>query len=141
VPFLRRDWENEFVWDLLMSMMAPAQLEGEVIGEGFSLFGFHHSILEFPKKLQELCQKKQIQKFSQIEENGYVTFLGLSETEPRFFSKDIKCACYRREPHKFFIELPAFIHRYMIGRIVDFKLSTSHGSITLTILFHQAIPS
>ena len=119
------------------SMMAPPVLEGSAeSGCGASLAGFHCSRSEYLKRLEEFnLNFPDALMISTYEDNGFICFVAARFKPMESFPVPSKSACFIREPHKFFRDLPAFL-RSTRARIIDsMALSGSLGSVTLTLLY------
>ena len=117
-------------------MMASVKTSGSAeSGYGISLHGFHCPTLEFQARLDELT--KNLYSFNdcvQFEENGHIVFLALKR-ESSIIPAHRQAATFRREPHKFFLDLPAFLARTKAQFVDRLCLSGSLGSISLTLLY------
>jgi len=122
-----------------MPMMAGLQMEGVAeSGYGIKLSGFHCSALEFPKKLGDFTKDGVTPgKISQCESNSYVSFLMCSR-EGLHTPAQVKIATFRREPHRFFIDLATWLRSTRAMFVDDMILSQSYGSLTLTLMYRPA---
>lgn len=121
------------------TMMSPAALEGTAdSGYGITLAGFHCPVIEFGKKQGELLAKfPEPHDIVSHEDNGYVTFLAIKR-EPSIFSGKREMRTFRREPHKFFQDLPRFLSSTRAEFIDRMILTGSLGSISFTILYRPS---
>jgi hypothetical protein len=117
------------------NMMQGFLTEGSAdSGYGMSLKGFYCQNAEVPGRLEALYAKGFINDFVTFEVNGYTLFLAVKR-ESCQVPLDRKIATYRREPHKFFADLPAFFAKTKAQYIDRMTLSGSLGSISLTLLY------
>lgn len=118
------------------NMMQGFLTEGSAeSGYGMSLKGFYCPNAQYAERLDALYAKAGfINDFATFEVNGYVLFLA-AKRESCQVSIDRKIATYRREPHKFFADLPAFFAKTKAQFIDRMTLSGSLGSISLTLLY------
>lgn len=116
--------------------MAGLQMEGIAdSGYGVTLGGFHCPAVEFPSRLEDL--KSRFGPFRDVcvrEENGYVTFLAYARETP-VIPQGIEIQTFRREPHKFFVDLPRFLLKTRAQFVDRMVLSGSMGSLSLTLLY------
>jgi len=121
------------------TMMAGPQLSGSAeSGYGIRLSGFHCASRDFAVNADFIA--KDIQggaKISQCEMEGHVAFL-IATRDGLSIPAETKLATYRREPHKFFIDLAHFIKSTRACFIDDMVLTSSSGSLCLTILYRPA---
>jgi hypothetical protein len=104
-------------------------------GYGMSLKGFYCPNAEYPGRLEALYAKAGfINDFVTFEVNGYTLFMA-AKRESYQVPLDRKIVTYRREPHKFFQDLPAFFAKTKAQFIDRMTLSGSMGSISLTLLY------
>ena len=117
-------------------MMAGILTEGSAeSGYGISLKGFYCPNAEYPGRLEVLYAKSGfINDFVVFEVNGYTLFLA-AKRESYQVPLDRKIVTFRREPHKFFADLPAFLAKTKAQFIDRMTLSGSLGSISLTLLY------
>ena len=117
-------------------MMAGIQTSGSAeSGFGISLHGFHCKTLELSARLDELISRiGYANDFTTFEENGYVTFLAMTRESYQIPDKK-KIVTFRREPHKFFADLPSFLSKSKAQFIDRMALTGSLGSISLTLLY------
>lgn len=123
-------------------MMAPAQLEGVAdSGFGILLHGFHAPVQEAPARLDALKSKLsgRAREIAFVEDNGYVTCLVVERRTPAIPSNS-EFAMFRREPHRFFIDLPKFIASTRAQLVDRLILSGSLGSVSLVLLYRPAPP-
>lgn len=123
----------------MASMMAGLLTEGEAsTGFGVRFYGFHTSSQDFPKKLSELIHTDRTpHRFLQCEVNGYLTCLAMQQERSIDTKLPLQFGIFRREPHKFFQDLGEFLHRIAAVHVIDFSLTSSLGSLTLTILYQR----
>jgi hypothetical protein len=123
----------------MAQMMAGLLTEGEAsTGFGVRLYGFHSSSQDYPKKLSDVIRDDRIpQKFLQCEVNGYLTFLAMQQERGMEPDSPLQIGIFRREPHKFFQDLGEFLHHTSAFYIHDLSLTSSLGSLTLTILYQR----
>ena len=120
----------------MANMMAGVKLEGIAeSGYGVTIGGFHCPSIEFSGRLDELKKKMSVfYDAVQWEENGHILFLALSrETTSIPYNKDI--AVLRREPHRFFQDLPTFLLSTKAQFVDRMILSGSLGSVSLVLLY------
>jgi hypothetical protein len=104
-------------------------------GYGIILHGFYGPNAEYAGRLDALYAKAGwVNDFVTFEVNGYILFLA-SKRESYQVPIDRKIVTYRREPHKFFADLPAFFSKTKAQFIDRMTLSGSMGSISLTLLY------
>ena len=118
------------------NMMQGFLTEGSAdSGYGISLKGFYCPNVEYPGRLDALYAKAGfINDFVTFEVNGYTLFLAVKR-ESYQVPLDRKIVTFRREPHKFFADLPAFFAKTKAQFIDRMTLSGSLGSISLTLLY------
>lgn len=121
------------------TMMSAPVLEGVAeSGYGVRLAGFHIRRADYAKRLAEFQEKfPAVMTMAVWESDGYVTFLG-GTTDRSGVYVPSQPAVFIREPHKFFIDLPAFLRSTRALWIHQMLLSGSLGSITLTLLAGRA---
>ncbi len=124
------------------SMMAPPVLEGAAeSGFGVKMGGFHCPVIEYGKRILDLLAKyPDASDVVSHEENGYVTAIVMSR-EMTHFPAERVIGVYRREPHKFFQELPRFLASTKAQYVDRLVLTGSLGSISLTLLYRPVSPS
>lgn len=122
----------------MANMMAGIMLQGSAdSGYGINLSGFHCPTAEYGGRLQELQDKQDAGKIVDIvsfEDNGYVTVVYLRR-EGLVIPSRSKMATLRREPHKFFVDLPEFLRKTKAQFVDRMTLTGSLGSISLTVLY------
>jgi hypothetical protein len=120
-------------------MMAGLQMEGKAdSGYGVLIQGFHGTTAEFPGKLAALqASIPSPIDIAVSEDNGYATCL-VWERGHDFIPSERKVAYFRREFHKFFIDLPKFVASTKAQYVDRMILSGSLGSISLTLLYRPA---
>jgi hypothetical protein len=122
-------------------MMAGIRMDGIAeSGYGVTIAGFHCQTIDAPAKLSELLSRLSSKPtdFTTHEENGYVTFVAAS-VDANFLSTDgPEVVVYRREPHKFFIDLPKFIAATRAREVLRMSITGSLGSLSLTLLYKSA---
>ena len=118
------------------NMMQGFLTEGSAeSGYGISLHGFYCPISEYPARMDALYAKAGfVNDFVTFEVNGYVLFLA-AKRETYQIPMDRKIVTFRREPHKFFQDLPGFLAKTKAQMIDRMSLSGSLGSISLTLLY------
>lgn len=120
------------------SMMAGVLTEGRAdSGYGVMMAGFHTEVRLLGGKLAEWKEKfGAVDDVVSFEDSGYVTFL-FYRREPFDLADEgrFRVETFRREPHRFFADLPGFLRRVQARSIRRFILTGSLGSISLTILF------
>ena len=119
-------------------MMAGFLTEGSAeSGYGIGLHGFYCPNAEYPGRLETLYKRLGfINDFATHESNGYILFLAVKR-ESYQIPIDRKMITYRREPHKFFQDLPGFLAKTKAQLIDRMSLSGSLGYISLTILYRS----
>ena len=116
-------------------MMAGIQMSGSgESGFGITLSGFHCPTIEFGARLHELEKKIVIKDFVQWEDSGYITFIAMSR-DTYAIPEERKIATFRREPHKFFQDLPKFLAGTRAQFIDRMVVTASMGSLSLTVLY------
>lgn len=117
-------------------MMAGVQMEGSAdSGYGVRIAGFHCPVMEFGKRLEALkISLGSIQDIEQIEINGHIMLLAMNR-ESALIPSLKEVASFRREPHKFFQDLPKFLLSTKAQFIDRMVLSGSLGSISLTLIY------
>ena len=118
------------------NMMQGFLTEGSAVsGYGITLCGFYCPNVEYSGRLESLYTRQGfINDFVTFEVNGYILFLA-AKREAYQVPLDRKIITYRREPHKFFSDLPAFFAKTKAQYIDRMTLSGSLGSISLTLLY------
>lgn len=125
----------------MANMMAGIRLEGAAdSGYGVRLVGFHVQMPDFPSRLDALSKSTSVFECAQAENNGWITFLAqewrpVEETEN--FDGPKKIAVFRREPHRFFLDLGEFLKKTRACFVDQILLSDSLGSVTLTMVYRQ----
>ena len=125
----------------MANMMAGIQTEGTAeSGFGIRIAGFHCGTFEFGGRLESLKSKiRGPDKIVQWEDNGYTMFLALKDDNAvKNLTQLSKIATFRREPHRFFSDLPKWLMSTKAQHIEQVLLSGSLGSISLTILYRPA---
>lgn len=122
------------------NMMAGVILGGIAeSGYGITLAGFHCPNIEVGARLQELLAKlDRPSDIAQFENNGYTTLL-LCARSGLSIPLDVKVAMFRREPHKFFQDLPEFLKSTKAQFVDRMILIGSLGSISLTVLYRPSL--
>lgn len=120
-------------------MMQDLQLSGSAeSGFGVTLTGFHSSTQNFPKQLAErVLPSLYACRIAQAESAGFQMFLR-AENRQGTYAGDQKTASFRREPHKFFPDLPEFLRTCRVRSVDDMVLTESYGSYSLTLLYTEA---
>jgi len=104
-------------------------------GYGVTLAGFHSPTLQFAAKLAELESTiGRIDDFATTEDNGWVTAIALHR-ETTALPPTKKLATFRREPHKFFQDLPKFMYSTKAVYVDRIFLTGSLGSVSFTLLY------
>lgn len=118
-----------------MPMMQSLILNGKAeSGYGVTIVGFHDEVGKFNARLEELkSQVDPIHNIETFEYNGYATCL--ISSQEKFSREKPQVAIFRREPHKFFQDLPKFLSSTKAAVIDNMILSGSLGSISLTLLY------
>ena len=121
------------------NMMQGFRMEGTAeSGFGVVLSGFHASVTEAGSKIQALHEKfptaRQIMAW---EDNGYLSYLALCEERDTLLTAP-RILCYRREPHKFFVDLPRVLASTRAQKILSLSLTGSLGSLSLVMLYRPA---
>lgn len=118
-------------------MMAPPVLEGIAEnGSGVLLGGFHGKVLEFAGHLDEFKKKFGLMdEVAQFEIEGHVLFMA---TRNFLLKSPDNVAVFRREPHKFFQDLPKFLYSLSTDSISGISVSGSLGVVSLLVHFHRA---
>lgn len=101
---------------------------------GTTLGGFHCRRIEFQGRLEDLLKKMgRFDHVAQVEQEDFITFLAAKSDYA--LDSDLKPAFYRRETHKFFLELGKFLSGLKAAHIQELALSGSLGSVSLTVLY------
>lgn len=120
-------------------MMQGYQMSGSAeTGYGLTVSGFHCPVMQFGSELQTLLERTtgEVVDVVQFEDNGYSTLLLLSsDGRPADLSGLTRIASYRREPHRFFQDLPKAISPLKIKQVLKLSLSGSLGSLQLILLY------
>ena len=104
-------------------------------GYGVTLAGFHCPIIQIAAKLSELeASIGRIDDFAVTEDNGWATCVALHR-ETTALPPTKKMATFRREPHKFFQDLPKFLYSTKAVYVDRIGLSGSLGSVSFTLLY------
>jgi len=107
-------------------------------GYGVVLSGFYAPNAQ----AQDLLSKLDVDQgpFSEIalhESEGWTVFLGAREEPGKDVIGMTKIGFYRRESHKFFEDLPAWLFRTKAASILRMTLSQSSGFLSLTLLYAE----
>ena len=120
----------------MANMMTGIQTEGKAeSGYGITIGGFYCPTHEFAGRFEAL--KKTMppcRDFAIHEEQGYVMVLVMSRSNPNI-PQGLELETYRREPHKFFADLPKFLAKTRAQFVDRMILTGSLGSISLTLLY------
>lgn len=123
----------------MANMMAGVIMQGSAdSGYGITLEGFHCPTSEYGARMAEIQKKVTESRITDIycyEDNGYATALVLRKEQGLPVPQKSKIATFRREPHKFFQDLPAFFKTTKAQFIDRMTLTGSLGSISLTVLY------
>jgi hypothetical protein len=106
-------------------------------GAGVSLFGFYVPNAEVGERLRLLdIEHGPFSEIALHESEGWTFFIGASEVPPHSTSTLYrKVGFYRRESHKFFEDLPAWLFRSKAIHVHRLNLSQSSGFLSLTWLY------
>jgi hypothetical protein len=117
-------------------MMGGLQMSGQASsGYGVTLSGFYCPNAEVAVRIQEMDSKEgPFQTIASVELNGHTLFVA-GKSDPNSFPETAKIAIFRREPHKFFSDLPRFLYSLRAKSIDGISVSGSLGSVCLTILY------
>ena len=125
------------------NMMALPLTKGAAdSGWGVRLEGFYCANRDFALNLDDLQKSGTVfDEIAQIEMEGYALFLAL-KCEPSNASPHLKqkIVSYRREPSLFFAGLPEFLKSTRALYAHQMALSSSLGSVTLTLLMTREEP-
>lgn len=123
----------------MANMMAGIMLQGSAdSGYGISLAGFHCPTSEYGARmtdLQKQVSESRITDIVSFEDNGYVTAIVLRKEPGLPTPQKSKIATFRREPHKFFQDLPDFVRKTKAQFVDRMTITGSLGSISLTVLY------
>lgn len=122
-----------------MPMMAGVILEGIAqSGYGVTIGGFHCMSIEFGERFEEL-KKKMISPTDvvQWESEGHIMLLAMCRESYNIPGRR-EITVLRREPHRFFQDLPKFLSSSKAQFVDRMILSGSLGSISLTLLYRPA---
>ena len=118
-------------------MMRSQKISGSAeSGRGVVLAGFYAPNNEVQERLKSIETDQG--PFSEIalhESEGWTFFIGASESHGSLKSGTPKIGFYRRESHKFFDDLPAWLFQSKAVHIHRLTLSQSNGFLSLTWLY------
>jgi len=121
--------------------MADRKISGSAeSGAGVMMSGFYAPNGEVQARLHDLDVDQG--PFSEIalhESEGWTAVLASSEIEP-IDPGPSKIGFLRRESHKFFEDLPAWLFRIKAAHIARLHLSQASGFLSLTCLYSEARP-
>jgi hypothetical protein len=122
-------------------MMPGVQSQGSAdSGYGIAIHGFHCPVSELNARLDELKSRvKALNDIEAWEYNGFVMVLVLERNAYALPPKR-EVAVLRREPHKFFQDLPKFLSSTKAQFVDRMILTGSMGSISLTLLYRAVEP-
>jgi len=120
-------------------MMQAVVLQGEASNDSglVKLAGFITNSGDISKKCEEVFPPDSgWRKLAHTESNGRMMLLALqSPTDAPYIPR--KVAVYRREDHKFFVDLSFIFQRLAIATIDDVTVSESHGSFSMVLLYTE----
>ena len=121
------------------SMMASPVLEGIFENSnGVKIGGFHCRVMEVAGRLEDFKKKfGRIDLVFQHELEGHVLFVAVQNFKGSgTLTRDV--TYYRREPHRFFQELPRFFSSLSCENIHAVSVSGSMGVLSMVIDFSRA---
>lgn len=114
-------------------MMAPEKLSGMASSEcGVEMAGFYATTMDAPRRLSEITLHPTL--IAQCEVQGNILFLAC-QNKIAFGYLDTRLATFRRDPSKFFVDLPLFLRSLKARAVLAMNLSESFGNMTLTLVY------
>lgn len=123
------------------NMMQGIQNSGTAeSGFGVALSGFHCPNLEVPGRLAELLDSNPQAPcdIEVVEQNGYCTVLVAWQRDRIVDLDGVQITVFRREPHRFFVDLPKMLAQTRAGSLERMVLTGSLGSVSLVLMTRPA---